>query len=75
MILRNDRDEALECSHCHQVIELRKKTMQNPETLMLLVEQMREEHKPCEEFAEDPGRARAERVYREGMRDEMRRRR
>jgi hypothetical protein len=71
MIARDDGLQCLECTVCGEVLELRRKDLRNPERMLALKEEMSLEHGPCEEFPEDPERARAERHYRAGMRAEM----
>lgn len=75
MIVKHERLQYLECDICGETIEVKRKTLANPETVLIMIEQLTEDHKPCEEFKTDPERARIERGYKVRMRCEMRRRR
>lgn len=72
MIRHNYEHQALECTACGDVVEISRRTSREPETLVMMQEQMRVEHAPCDEFADEPTRARAERKYRRLMAEEMR---
>jgi hypothetical protein len=68
VILRNDLLQCLECSICGDVVELRVGVRNDAETLVILMERLAADHAPCEEFKDDPRKARMERTYHVGMR-------
>lgn len=72
MIRMNWDRQCLRCSVCGQTVELRRRNARNAETLVLLMEQMGEEHAPCEQYPGNPAMARLEHAYRAGMKREMR---
>jgi hypothetical protein len=72
MIVKNERDQSLQCDLCGELTEMCRRTMNNPELKLILMERLRVEHEPCEEFAGDPDRARIERVYKLRMAVELR---
>ena len=53
------------------MVELRRRTLANPETVLLMIEELTADHADCEQFADDPRRAVAERGYKVRMRDEL----
>lgn len=71
MIQMNDRDQCIGCTVCGETTELTRGNLRHPEQLIEKKERMAEEHAPCEEFKHNPERARAERQYRQAMREEL----
>lgn len=71
MIRMNDQDQCLECTICGDTTELTRGNLRNPEQLIERKERMAEEHAPCEEWKHNPERARTERQFRQGIREEM----
>jgi hypothetical protein len=70
MIIKDGSNEWIACTLCSDRIELSKDDAASPLTVRTQLQKMRAEHKDCEQFALDPARARAERIYRVGMRVE-----
>ncbi|MDP9039817.1 MAG: hypothetical protein M3O02_11190 [Acidobacteriota bacterium] len=73
MIVKNEREQWIGCSICKELVELKRKTLQNTETVLMMVEQMKEEHKGCEQYKDDPRMARLQREFAVRMRREMER--
>ncbi len=71
MIRMNDRDQCLECTLCGECVEIPRRMLRDPEAMLSQREEAEAEHAPCEQWKEDPERARAERQYRAAMREEM----
>ncbi len=71
MIRMNDRDQCLECTLCGECVEIPRRMLRDPEAMLAQREEAEAEHAPCEQWKQDPERARAERRYRAAMREEM----
>lgn len=71
MIVKVEVYRCLQCTICEEVVELREKTANHSEKLLMLIEEMAADHKDCEKFKDDPRRAKAERAYKVRMRDEL----
>jgi hypothetical protein len=71
MIRMNDHDQCLECTLCGECVEIPRRMLRDPEAMLAQREEAEAEHAPCEQWKEDPERARAERQYRAAMREEM----
>jgi hypothetical protein len=71
MIIKNERERWVGCSLCGEKTELSHAEVADPATVLMYLQLMRLDHKPCEEFSLNPERARIERVYRVGMRAAM----
>jgi hypothetical protein len=71
MIIKNEREQWVGCSLCGDRIELSRTDATNPLTVLMHLQQMRIEHKPCEEYSLDPAMARLQRIYRVRMREEL----
>lgn len=67
MIKVNERLLTLECTLCGRVDAVSPKAMADPAKLSPLKARFAREHERCASFA-TPARAKAERIYREGMR-------
>lgn len=72
MIVHLPQLQAIGCNICEETVELRRSVAEAPELLAMMKEQMAAEHKPCEQYPDNPGRARAERKYCAGMREAFR---
>lgn len=71
MIVRNQPLQCLECDVCGDVVEIRRETVGNPESMLMLTEALEDEHRPCMEFPDDPERARREREFRAQVKAEL----
>lgn len=71
MIVENYDLQCLQCTGCGDVLELTRRTAGAPEVVFLLKEQMQKDHQPCDEWPDNPSRARAERIYRQQMAAEL----
>ncbi len=71
MIRMNDRDQCLECTLCGECVEIPRRLLRDPEAMLAQREEAEAEHAACEQWKDDPARARAERQYRAAMREEM----
>jgi hypothetical protein len=71
MIIKDGTNQWMRCTLCDEGIELSRADASNPETVLMHLQQMRIEHKPCEQHRLDPARARIERIYRVRMRSEL----
>ena len=71
MIVKNEREQWVGCTLCGERLELTRGEAANPLTVLMHLQQMRAEHKACEEFSLDPEKARIERTWRLGMREAM----
>lgn len=70
MIVKVEVHRCLKCTICGEVVELRERTAVDVEKVLLMVEAMAKDHESCEKFNDDPRRAKAERAYKVGMREE-----
>lgn len=64
MIVHVRELQCLECDQCGEQVEVRRGLLRDQHGMLLLLEAVRREHEPCEEFAVDPARAKAERELR-----------
>jgi hypothetical protein len=71
MIMHRPVTRSLVCTGCGEVTEVKPEDWQNPIAMRRLRREMEAEHEPCQAFEGNPERARAERIYREGMRREL----
>ncbi len=71
MIIKNEREQWIACSLCGETMELSRNEVANPLAVLMHLQAMRKEHKPCEQFSLDPHKAKIERVYRVRMRTAM----
>ena len=65
--------QALVCTVCQEAVELSRRKIGDPETLLLLREEMARTHKSCRAFPNDPERAKREREFSERVDRELRR--
>ena len=56
--------QSLHCQFCKGFVNLNRRTVTNPERIVMLIEAFEEQHKHCKEF-ENVGRA--EQVWKRGM--------
>ena len=63
MIVKNEGETSIECSVCGELVRLSAETRANPETKLLLMEQMGKEHAGCERYADQPFRPRRKRIF------------
>ena len=62
-----DREiQSLRCLHCKGFVNLNRRTVENPERTVMLIEAFQQQHKSCSEF-ENYRRARAEQINKRGM--------
>lgn len=71
MIVRNDHEQFLACDICGECIELRRRTLANPETVLIMFERMVDDHRDCEQYKHDPRTAKLQRGFKLRMREEM----
>lgn len=71
MIVRVEMLQCLECDICGDVVEVRRETAENPETMLMMIEALEDEHRPCVEFPDDPERAQREREFRAQIKAEL----
>ena len=71
MIIKDGTEQWIRCTLCGDRLELSREDANNPLTVLMHLQQMRTEHKPCEQYSFDPAKARLERIYRVGMRAAM----
>ena len=71
MIVRNDREQWIGCDICEEVTELSRRILANPETVLLMLEELRRDHKDCEQYRHDPRTAKLQRGFKVRMRHEM----
>lgn len=67
MIVKNELAQYLQCSICGEVLELRRRTLADPETVMIMMQELEADHAPCEAYAHDPRRAALERSYQRNL--------
>jgi len=60
-------ERSLVCTCCGESKEISLEDWKNPIAMRRLRREMDQEHEPCQAFEGNPERARAERIYREGM--------
>jgi hypothetical protein len=75
MIVTNDRERWIGCTLCGEQVEVRERTFQIRETVLMMVEELREDHVECEKYKDDPRRAAIERGFKVRMRRENERQR
>lgn len=73
MIVKNDREQWIGCNICGETVELRRRTLAHPETVLLMIEELASDHATCEQYKHDPRMARMQRAYVVGMRRETER--
>jgi hypothetical protein len=71
MIIKDGTEQWIGCTLCGERIELTQTDAANPLTVLMHLQQMRGEHKPCEQYSFDPAKARLERIYRVRMREAL----
>lgn len=72
MIVKNELEQWVGCTGCGERIELRRKTLSDPETVLLLMERLREDHVDCDRLSlESPRKAEVARDFRRRMRREF----
>ena len=54
MIVKNEQMQYLGCNICGECVELTRKVMGDPETVLLMKEHMTEDHKTCLPYANQP---------------------
>jgi hypothetical protein len=64
-------ERSLVCTCCGEAREIRPEDWNNPLAMRRLRRAMDQEHEACKPFEGNPERARAERIYREGIRREF----
>jgi hypothetical protein len=72
MIVRNEREQALECSLCGELLGISDETKRCPAAVLVLMAGMGADHQACEEYLNDPRMARAARDFRLRMRHALR---
>jgi hypothetical protein len=73
MIVKNEREQWIGCNICEELVELRRKTLAHPETVLLMMEELARDHATCEQYKHDPRMAKMQRAYVVGMRRETER--
>jgi hypothetical protein len=73
MIVKNEHEQWIGCSICGEQVELKRRTLANSETVLLMMEHLAKDHTACERYKDDPRRAEIERGYTTRMRREMER--
>lgn len=71
MVIRNTPEQFIACDICEECTELSRRTLADPEKVMILYEQMVEDHRDCEQYKHDPRTAKLHRGYKARMREEM----
>lgn len=71
MIVHVRELQCLECDKCGERVELRRKLLRDQHAMLELLEATRKEHEPCDVFAGDPARAKAERDLRRQIAAEL----
>jgi hypothetical protein len=72
MIVKNERESALECTLCGELEGVSPRALVNEAALMILMDRVSRDHLDCAEWEHDPARARVERQFKVRMRAEMR---
>jgi hypothetical protein len=72
VISLNRRESALECSVCKEQEGVTDTQMKHEQEIRVMTARMQEDHSTCEEYADNPARAQAERQYTVRMRALMR---
>ncbi len=71
MIVKNDLLQCLECTLCGECLEYTRAVQRDPEKVLLMIEELQRDHAGCAQWAGEPARARAERMYLVNMRNEI----
>lgn len=72
MIVKNERESALECTLCGELEGVSPKALQNEAALMILMDRVSRDHMDCVQFADNPKRAKVEREFKLRVRAAMR---
>ena len=68
MIVHNPHYQVIGCTICKETVELRRDVTEAPELFAMMKQELERDHAPCEQFPNDPARAKAERKFCAGMR-------
>ena len=71
MIVVNQQEQWVGCTVCEERIELRRKTLANTETMLLIREHLTAEHNACEQNKANPARAKRDREFSRRVREEL----
>jgi hypothetical protein len=71
MIMHRTIERTLVCTCCGEVLKVKLQDWNNPIAMRRLRREMDKEHEPCLEFEGNPERARAERIFQEGLKREF----
>lgn len=71
MIVHRTAERRLVCDCCGEVLNVKHEDWENPIAMRRLRRELEADHEICKAFLGNPERARAERLYREGIRREL----
>ena len=73
MIVRNYEEHWIGCDICEEITELSRRIRANPETVLLMMEHLKRDHRECEQYRHDQRQARLHRGFKRRLRKEMER--